>query len=169
MFSTHNHFDHLGGLRRFMAEDAIIITHAQNKQYYEKLAGLPHTLNPDMLAKSPKKPVIETMTEKKVLTDGNHVIELHRVKDSTHNDGIIMAYLPKEKVLLEADGWNPPLEADAPPGPLNNLIYNRNLLDNIQRLKLNVETIVPVHYPANNRPVTMAELTRAVEKAKATN
>ena len=75
-----------------------------------------------------------------------------------------MAYLPKEKVLLEADGWNPPLEADAAPGPLNNALYNKNLMDNIQRLKLNVETVVPVHYPANNRVVTMAEFTRAVEK-----
>jgi len=164
LFNTHSHFDHTSGLRRFIAEGATVITHEQNKRYYEKLAGLPHTLNPDMLAQSPKKPSIEGMTDKKVLTGGNHVIELHRLKDSTHNDGLIVAYLPKEKVLLEADGWNPPLEADAPPGPLNNAIYNKNLMDNIQRLKLNVETVVPVHYPANNRVVTMAEFTRAVEK-----
>ena len=76
-----------------------------------------------------------------------------------------MVYLPNEKVLLEADGWNPPLEADAPPGPLNNLLYNRNLMDNVQRLKLNVETLVPVHYPANNRQVTMAEFKKALDKA----
>jgi glyoxylase-like metal-dependent hydrolase (beta-lactamase superfamily II) len=164
LFNTHSHFDHTSGLRRFMAEGAIVITHEQNKQYFEKLAGLPHTLNPDMLAQSPKKPMIEGMTDKKVLTDGNHVIELYRLKDSTHNDGLLVAYLPKEKVLLEGDGWNPPLEADAPPGPLNNAIYNKNLMDNIQRLKLNIETVVPVHYPANNRPVTMAEFMRAVEK-----
>jgi glyoxylase-like metal-dependent hydrolase (beta-lactamase superfamily II) len=165
LFNSHSHFDHTSGVRRFMAEGTTVITHAQNKAYYEKLAALPHTLNPDMLAKSPKKPSIETMTDKKILTDGNHVIELYRLKDSTHNDGLLMAYLPKEKALLEADGWNPPLEADAPPGPLNNVIYNRNLMDNIQRLKLNVETMVPVHYPANNRPVTMAEFQRALAKA----
>lgn len=164
LFNTHSHFDHTSGLRRFMAEGAIVITHEQNKGYYEKLAGLPHTLNPDMLAQSPKKPLIEGMTDKKVLTDGNHVIELYRLKDSTHNDGLLVAYLPKEKVLLEGDGWNPPLEADAAPGPINNAIYNKNLMANIQRLKLNIETVVPVHYPANNRPVTMAEFTRAVAK-----
>ncbi len=163
LFNTHSHFDHTSGLRRFMAEGTTVITHEQNKSYFEKLAGLPHTLNPDMMAQSPKKPSIEGMTEKRILTDGNHVIELHRLKDSTHNDGLLVAYLPKEKVLLEADGWNPPLEADAAPGPLNNALYNKNLMDNIQRLKLNVETVVPVHYPANNRPVTMAEFTRAVD------
>lgn len=164
LFNTHSHFDHTSGLRRFMAEGATVITHEQNKQYYKKLAGLPHTLNPDMLAQSPKKPSIEGMTDKKVLTDGNHVVELYRLKDSTHNDGLLVAWLPKEKVLLEADGWNPPLEADAAPSPLNNAIYNRNLMDNIKRLHLAVETVVPVHYPANNRPVTMAEFTRALAK-----
>ena len=164
LFNTHSHFDHSSGLRRFMAEGTTIITHEQNKRYFEKLAGLPHTLNPDMLVQSPKKPSIEGMTDKKVLTDGNHVVELYRLKDSTHNDGLLVAYLPREKVLLEGDGWNPPNEADAAPGPLNNAIYNKNLMDNIQRLKLNIETMVPVHYPPNNRPVTMAEFTRAVEK-----
>jgi glyoxylase-like metal-dependent hydrolase (beta-lactamase superfamily II) len=164
LFNTHNHFDHSSGLRRFMAEGATIITHSQNKQYFEKLAGLPHTLNPDMLAKSPKKPSIEAMTDKKVLTDGNHVVELYRLKDCTHNDGSIVAYLPKEKVLLEADGWNPPNDPDAPPSPLNNSIYNKNMLDNIQRLKLNVETLVPIHYPPNNRTIAMAEFMRAVGK-----
>ena len=35
-----------------------------------------------------------------------------------------------------------------------------SLADNIQRLKLGVQRIVPVHYPADNRVVTMAELNR---------
>jgi len=167
--NTHSHFDHSSGIRRFMAEGTTIITHQQNKQYFEKLASLPHTLNPDMLAKSPQKPSVEGMGDKRVLTDGNHVVELYRLKDSTHNDGLIVAYLPKEKVLLEADGWNPPAEQDAAPGPLNNLIYNKNLMDNIQRLKLNAETMVPVHYPGT-RTVTFAEFKRAVDKiASATN
>ena len=45
--NTHNHFDHSSGLRTFIAEGATIITHQQNKAYYEKIFALPHTLNPD--------------------------------------------------------------------------------------------------------------------------
>ena len=37
-----------------------------------------------------------------------------------------------------------------------------SLLDNIQRLKLDVQRIVAVHYPADNRVITMAELTKWV-------
>ena len=47
------------------------------------------------------------MTEKKVLTDGNHVIELYHLQNSLHNDGLIVAYLPKEKILVEADAFTP--------------------------------------------------------------
>jgi len=166
--NTHNHFDHSSGLRRFMAEGVTIITHEQNKQYYEKLATLPHTLNPDMLAKMPKKASVEGMKDKRVLTDGNHVVELYRLLDSTHNDGLIVAYLPKEKVLLQGDAWNPPAEADAAPSNINNSIYNKNLMDNIQRLKLSVETMVPVHYPGT-RTVTFAEFTRALSKSSSEN
>jgi glyoxylase-like metal-dependent hydrolase (beta-lactamase superfamily II) len=162
--NTHQHFDHSGGLRAFVAEGATVITHEAHKAYYEKIWGNPHTLNPDRLALSPRKATIETMTEKKVLTDGNHVIELHHLQGSGHNQGLLVAYLPKEKVLVEADAFNPPADKNAavvlPASP-----YNLNLADSIKRLKLNVERIIPIHYPVDNRRVDIAELNRAVAEA----
>ena len=161
--NTHNHFDHSGGLRTFIAEGATIVTYEGNKAYYQKIFSLPHTLNPDRQSKAKKKIAIETMTDKKVLTDGNHVIELHRLQGSNHNDGLIVAYLPKEKILVEADAFNPPAQANAPP-PATPTANNTNLVENLDRLKLDVETIIPIHYPADSRKVTIAELNRAVGK-----
>jgi glyoxylase-like metal-dependent hydrolase (beta-lactamase superfamily II) len=161
--NTHNHFDHSSGLRTFIAEGATIITHQQNKAYYEKIFSLPHTLSPDRQSEAKNKISIETMTDKKALTDGNHVIELYRLLGSNHNDGLIVAYLPKEKILVEADAFNPPAQANAPP-PNPITANNANLMENIDRLKLDVETIVPIHYPPDGRKVTMAELLRAVGK-----
>jgi len=101
------------------------------------------------------------MTDRKVLTDGNHVIELHHMRDSGHNAGLIMVYLPKQKILVQADAFNPPAQADAPvPTPVSP--YVANLTTNIARLKLDVERIIPVHYPADGRVVTRAELMRMV-------
>ena len=158
--NTHHHFDHSGGLRTFVAEGATIVTHEINKPYYEKMYAMPHTLSPDRLALSPKKPTFETMTEKKVLTDGNHVIELHHLKGSGHNDGLIVAYLPKEKILIEADAFNPPAQpAAAPPAQVSP--YTANLMAAIDRLKLDYERVIPIHYPADNRAVLKAELMRA--------
>jgi glyoxylase-like metal-dependent hydrolase (beta-lactamase superfamily II) len=162
--NTHHHFDHASGLRTFVAEGATVVTHQINKPYYEKTFSAPHTLNPDKLAASKRKATIETVSEKKVLTDGNRVIELHHVQGSGHNAGLIVAYLPKEKILVEADAYNPPAQANTPP-PTPISPYTANLVENIDRLKLDVETIIPVHYAADGRKVTKAELMRAVGRS----
>ncbi len=161
--NTHHHFDHSGGLRDFVAEGATVITHQINKPYYEKVWANPHTLSPDRLAQHPKKPSFKTVAEKMVLTDGNHVIELYHLQNFGHNDGMLIAYLPKEKVLLEADGFNPPAQP-ATQRPATISPYTASLAANVERLKLDVQRIVPVHYPADNRKVSMAELQTAVGK-----
>jgi glyoxylase-like metal-dependent hydrolase (beta-lactamase superfamily II) len=159
--NTHAHFDHAGGLRAFVAEGATVITYQTNKPYYEKVWANPHSITPDKLAQNPKKPKFETMGEKKVLTDGTHVIELYHMTNFLHNDGMIIAYLPKEKILLEADAFNPPAQ---PITQTPTIIspYNQALKANIDRLKLDVTRIIPVHYPADNRIITMTEFMKAI-------
>jgi glyoxylase-like metal-dependent hydrolase (beta-lactamase superfamily II) len=167
LINTHSHFDHSSGLRPFVAEGSTILTHQINKAYLERVLSLPHTLNPDRAQQAGKKPVIEAMGDKKVLTDGTHTIELYHLQGFPHHDGMIVAYLPKEKVLLEADGYNPQAANATPPSPPSP--FTLSLLDNIQRLKLDVQRVVPVHYPADNRVVTMAELTKWVGRNAAAN
>ena len=165
VINTHAHFDHVGGLRAFVAEGATIVTHKANKAYYEKIFKDPHTLAPDKLSTMNPQPKvkIETMTEKKVMTDGTHTIELYHVDNSTHSEGMIIAYLPKQKVVLEADEFNVPATASAStPATINP--YHTNLLANIERLHLEVDRIIPIHLPGDNRKVTLAELKTAAGK-----
>jgi glyoxylase-like metal-dependent hydrolase (beta-lactamase superfamily II) len=166
--NTHHHFDHSSGLRPLVAEGATIVTHQINRPFYERAFTSPRTLNPDRLSQSPRKPAFETMTDKKVLTDGNQTLELHHLRGSGHNEGIIVAYLPKERILIEADAYNPPADPAAPfptpPSP-----YTVNLVENIERLRLDPARIIAVHYPADGRVVTKAELMRAVGRTGATS
>jgi glyoxylase-like metal-dependent hydrolase (beta-lactamase superfamily II) len=159
--NTHAHFDHSGGIRDFVAEGATIVTQEINKPYYEKIFKNPHTISPDRLAKNPRKATFLTVNEKLVLTDGNHVIELHHLQNYAHNDGMIMAYFPKEKILYEADAFTPPPRR-ATQTPANISPYTACIADNIARLKLDVQRIISVHYPADNRSVGMGELLMAV-------
>ena len=163
LINTHSHIDHSSGLRPFVAEGTTILTHQINKAYLERVLSLPHTLNPDKAQSSNLKPKVEGMGDKKVLTDGTRVLELYHLKDFGHHDGMIVAYFPKEKVLLQADAYNPQAATAVPPNPPSP--YTTSLVDNIQRLKLDVQRIVPVHYPADNRVVTMAELLKWVGRS----
>jgi glyoxylase-like metal-dependent hydrolase (beta-lactamase superfamily II) len=153
--NTHHHFDHLGGLRACVAEGATILTAAENKPYYEKVWAMPHTLQPDRLAKAQKKPVIEALTDKRVLTDGTQALELYRLAGTNHADTMLIGYLPKSKVLIEADVYNP-APPNAPRGPV--VKENVNLVENIKRLNLDVQQIIPLH----GRLVTIADLQKAI-------
>lgn len=153
--NTHHHFDHLGGVRACVAEGATILTATENKPYYEKLWALPHTIKPDRLAKSPKKRVIETVAEKRVLTDGTQTVELYHLQGTNHADTMLIGYLPKAKVLIEADVYNP-APPNAPPGPL--VKESVNLYEQIMRLNLDVQQITPLH----GRLVTIADLKKAI-------
>ena len=71
---------------------------------------------------------------------------------------MLIAYFPKEKVLVEADAYNPQAATATPPTPPSP--YTVSLLENIQRLKLDVQRVIPIHYPADNRVITITELSR---------
>jgi glyoxylase-like metal-dependent hydrolase (beta-lactamase superfamily II) len=159
LINTHHHWDHSSGLRTYVAEGATIVTSDVNKPYYETAWKAPRTIDPDKLAKSPKKATFITVKDKYVLTDGNRSLELHLTQGDNHNGAILFGYLPKEKILIEADDFTPP----APNGP--GLVplaatFSTGLYDNIQRLKLDVVTIAPLH----GRVVPFAELPKAIGK-----
>jgi glyoxylase-like metal-dependent hydrolase (beta-lactamase superfamily II) len=141
--NTHHHFDHSGGLRACAAQGATIVTHAMNKPYFEAAYAAPRTLSPDALARSGKTAAFVAVEEKHVLSDGVRTLELHRVKDNAHNDALIVGYLPKEKILLVADAFSPREPITAVPARLNP--FTTNLWANLQQLKLDVETVLPIH------------------------
>ena len=160
MINSHHHFDHSGGVRTAVAEGATIVTQAGNKAFFEKVLANPNTINPDMMAKSGKKAKIMAVGDKQVMTDGERTIELHRIKDGVHNDTFQMVYLPKEKLLIEADAFTPP--PPNTPAPATPNANNVNLVDNIERLKLSVDRILPLH----GRVVPLDDLYVAVGKKR---
>ncbi len=155
--NTHQHFDHSGGLRAYLAEGATIITAAMYKPSYERVFAAPHTINPDMLAKSARKVTVEGVTGKRVLQDKAQTLDLYVLPDSPHNGGLLVAYFPKDKILVEADVFTPP-PPNAPAPAADALALN--LYDNIQRLKLDVAQIAPIH----GRLASFDEFRRAVAK-----
>jgi glyoxylase-like metal-dependent hydrolase (beta-lactamase superfamily II) len=159
VYNSHPHSDHTAGLAPFVAEGATIITQQNNKKYLEAALGAPRTLVGDTLAKANKKPKIETVAEKRVIKDSRRTVEFYHITNMTHSDGMLIAYLPKEKVLFQADFTLP-----APGQPANEFVVA--LAANLDRLNLwDFDRYVPVHAPNPDVPWTKADLRKAVGKA----
>ena len=159
--TSHHHWDHLGGIRTAMDEGATIVTHQSNKAFLERVAKTVHTINPDHFSKSKKPVKIQAVGSKGVLTDGVRTIELHLLTNYEHTGDMLVVYLPKEKILAEPDAFTAPPTPDTPL-VVTAVPYAVSLYDNIQRLKLDVQTIAPFH---GNRTTTVAELAKAAGKA----
>lgn len=153
VLTTHHHFDHTGGLRTYVAEGATVVTHASNVPYFERTVMAPATLMPDMQAKAMRTPSFVGVSDRYQITDGNQTIEVYATAGDTHTNEYTLAYLPGPRILVEADAYTPaPPDAPPPATPPPNAV---RLYDEIQRLKLNVTTIAPIH---GRGAVSLAEL-----------
>lgn len=157
--NSHHHFDHAGGLGAFVAEGATIVTHDVNKAFFEQSFAAPRTVKPDTVAQSGKKPLVEGMQDKRVISDETRTVELYHLQGNIHHDGLIMAYLPKEKFLVEADAYTPAPLNTPPPAQPNP--FSVNLNDSIDRLNLEIDLLLPLH----GRKVPLLELRKAIGKA----
>jgi glyoxylase-like metal-dependent hydrolase (beta-lactamase superfamily II) len=155
VWNSHPHADHTGGLPAFVAEGVTIITHQNNKEFFERALNTPRTLLNDSLAKSPKKVKIETVGAKKVYSDGTRTVEIHHIYPSPHSNGITVAFIPKEKILFQADYTLPAAGQQA-----NDHI--KALQPAIEKLNLDFEQYMSVHRSAT--PQTKADLWKAVGK-----
>lgn len=179
LVNTHHHFDHAGGLRTYLAQGTTIVTHELNKEYYLQILFHPGgwTLQPDRLATfypmfmiSRRPAPIETVQEKDVLSDDVRTMDIYHVQDMSyaledpsyrqgnHSEDMLMVYLPKEKILVNADLYTPPAPGAPPPSAINPGTIT--LYQNIKRLKLDVAQHVPIH----GRPGANDEFLKIVGK-----
>jgi glyoxylase-like metal-dependent hydrolase (beta-lactamase superfamily II) len=186
VINTHHHFDHAGGLRTYLSQGTTIVTHETNKQYYIGILFHPgpRTLLPDRMSQfnpmywiSRRPPPIETVegevrgTGKYVVTDGEQILEVLRVEDMAyelgdptlrqghHSEDMLMAYLPKERILFNADLYSPPSpDRPAPATPTPGM---RTLYENVRKYRIDPQR----HVPAHGRIGTHAEFAALIENA----
>jgi glyoxylase-like metal-dependent hydrolase (beta-lactamase superfamily II) len=156
--NTHMHFDHSSGLAPFAADGITIITHENNKDFLERALSAPRTLLGDNLSRANRRPMVESAGGRRVLTDGTRTVELHHVTGLEHSDGMLVAYLPAEKLLFTAD-FNLPAQGQ----PVNQNVVA--LRQNVERLRLDVTGHVLVHAPNPDRPVTSPDVVTLVKAA----
>ena len=154
VMNTHPHADHTGGLPALVEEGAIIITQKNNEEFLEKALNTRRTLLDDSLAKNPKKAKFETVAEKKVYSDGTRTVEFYHIPPAPHSNGLIIAYIPKEKVLFQGDFSVNPGE------PANDHV--KALVPVLEKLNLDFDRYINVHTSA--APQHKADVWKAMGK-----
>ena len=165
--NSHQHFDHAGGLRTYMHIGATIITHWKNWDFYthDVLNYAPRTLQPDMLSLWPPTELAEgyqyeTVRENYVLTDGTRIMNIYYVQPLQHVEGMLMAYLPRERLLIEADLVDTDRPLPAAPTADMRSFYNETRM-----LKLDVSRIVPIH----GKPIPWSDFMKVIGTAAKSN
>ncbi len=148
--NSHPHSDHTAGLVPFIREGATLVTHENNVEFLEMALSTPRTL----LGEEPLNPQVEGVEGVGVYEDSTMRVELHSVP-SFHSDGMLVAFLPEQEILFQADFSLPIGDAEANP-------YVVTLAEYVDETGLDFEDYLAVH--AAPEPQTKADLMEALEQ-----
>jgi hypothetical protein len=109
------------------------------------LSYRPRTIAPDIVALWPPTELaegynFEAINENYVISDDSRILRVYYVQPLRHVAGMLMVYLPAERIAFEADLF----DTHEPP-PASPTEAMRSLFDQVRRMKLDVATLAPVH------------------------
>jgi glyoxylase-like metal-dependent hydrolase (beta-lactamase superfamily II) len=141
---THFHYDHIGGIREFVAEgNVIVIAGDSSVPFFEEILRSDHSIEPDRLQTSPVATTVQGVTDKLVLpTADGGTLEIHRI-ETDHSDDTLIAYVSGPKLIFESDLWNATPTRPEPFSYRGRLAVQ--LCDAITARGLDVETVVSGH------------------------
>jgi glyoxylase-like metal-dependent hydrolase (beta-lactamase superfamily II) len=152
---THHHADHSGGAREFVAAGADVIVGASNQRHFERMFKAPHELDRDSLRNASKVAHITEVAETTTLQSRTRAIQLVRIANH-HAEGMLIAFLPQERLAFVADLWSP--GRDRLRAPLT-FERHQDLVEALRAAKITPKHIVGGHGSVGN----YAELATAVD------
>jgi Metallo-beta-lactamase superfamily len=134
---SHHHFDHSGGIRVAVAEGLTVITYKDNIPFFKDLLSRKHSIVQDELAKNPKDAKFESVDDALTLKDASMEVQLYHLKDNPREGTNLFAYVPKDRILVQADLYDSTWTFHH---------WGENVITNIEQIrKLKVDKQVPIH------------------------
>jgi glyoxylase-like metal-dependent hydrolase (beta-lactamase superfamily II) len=142
VINTHHHFDQAGGLRTAVAEGITVYTSALAKPYLENALARPVLHADPASASAGAQAKLVGVQDIATLGDPVRAIEIHELQGSLHARGLLVVWLSREQLLIQADAFTP--SAPGAPQPAVPNANHVNLVHNLDRLKLAPRRIVPL-------------------------
>ena len=128
---THHHNDHVMGVPAYQGEDAVVLTVKENEAVMRAAATDAESLK------------LQYVEDKYVFDDGSRKLEIIDIGPTPHVEHLLVAWLPEEGILFEADHFpNPTNGQMAPAQPVT-----QRLAEAISEKGLDVKIIVGSHSP----------------------
>jgi len=128
---THHHGDHVLGVPAYQAEDAVVLTIKQHEAVVRAAATDGDALK------------LQFVEDKYVFDNDGHKLEIIDIGPTPHVEHLLVAYLPEEGILFEADHFPNPTNGRIPPAQP----VVKHLAEAIDKLDLDVKIILGSHSP----------------------
>ena len=136
---THHHSDHIPGAAAYAQEGATIVTFKENETVVREAAGDPEVK-------------LQFVDRRMTLSDGSRRVELYDIGPTPHAEHILIAWLPAEGIIFEADHFPQPLTGEIPPAVPATVAFARAL----DELDLPYTKLVGAHSPRVAGPADLA-------------
>jgi glyoxylase-like metal-dependent hydrolase (beta-lactamase superfamily II) len=141
---THHHFDHVLAVPSYEEEGATIIASAAHERIIRRAADDTEGVS------------LKLVNDRMTLESGDRRIEIIDIGPTAHTDHLLIAYLPDEGILFEADHFAMPRSGPIPPA----VSSTRTFAKALERLNLDVKTLLSAH---SSRPGSWEDLQTALQ------
>lgn len=156
LITTHNHFDHLAGLREAVALGLTVIARRDNEGFFNELAQHADTDFPDDLARAPKPLKFRPVDEHLRLADDTMTLDIYWSRKNIHTVEQVFAYAPNQKVIMEGDIATAAYDYQFWPDDFDDLI---------EYYRLEPQLLSPVHSISREHPnvLTMSQVEELIK------
>ena len=140
---THHHFDHVLGVEAYEAEGATVIAAKEHERIMRRAAS-----DGERLA-------LELVDGSMTLEGDGRSVEILDIGPTAHSEHILVAWLPDEGILFEADHFALPRNGTIPPA----VTSTKSFAEALRRHDLEVKKLLSAHSP---RVGTMDDLAAAL-------
>jgi glyoxylase-like metal-dependent hydrolase (beta-lactamase superfamily II) len=142
---THHHFDHVAAVSTYEEEGATIIAATAHERIVRRNAENGETIEVDLV------------DDRLTLEAGGRRVEVIDIGPTAHTEHLLVAWLPEEGILFEADHFAMPRVGPVPPA----VTSTRTFAAALERAGLDPKTIVSAHSP---KPGSVEDMKQALEK-----